>query len=233
MGVSSLQSNWTVKEQAPAAEWMSLAEYLELCRSADLRPMIGVNYNCHNYQKCDVPRNESIARAVRQVQFVVKAGFPGALWCECPPRHSGKLAKTHKEWLGVSRYIGNEDGAPQHAELIGAHARAMKAVDPTLQAFWNDNALSPEHLTAFLKATGDVMGGAEFHGKWPFGGSPGLPPRSWQQYLAEVPLLEHKSRQSWRQKIGELRATLKTLGREDFFLANNEYGLGKGSAFAG
>ena len=45
----------------------------------------------------------------------------------------------------------------QHAELIGAHARAMKAVDPTLQAFWNDNALSPEHLTAFLKATGDVM----------------------------------------------------------------------------
>ena len=68
---------------------------------------------------------------------------------------------------------------------------------------------------------------------WPFGGSPGLPPRSWQQYLAEVPLLEHKSRQSWRQKIGDLRATLKTLGREDFFLANNEYGLGKGSAFAG
>ena len=39
-----------------------------------------------------------------------------------------------------------------------------------------------------------------------------------------MPLLEHKSRQSWRQKIGDLRATLKTLGREDFFLANNEYG---------
>ena len=43
MGVSSLQSNWSAKEQAPAAEWMSLAEYLELCRSANLRPMIGVN----------------------------------------------------------------------------------------------------------------------------------------------------------------------------------------------
>ena len=55
-------------------------------------------YNCHNYQRCDVPRNESIARAVRQVQFVVKAGFPGALWCECPPAclrmpASGKLAR--------------------------------------------------------------------------------------------------------------------------------------------
>ena len=68
-------------------------------------------YNCHNYQKCDVPRNESIARAVRQVQFVLKAGFPGALWCECLPQR--KAGKTHREWWGVSRYIGNEDGAPQ------------------------------------------------------------------------------------------------------------------------
>ena len=48
MGVSSLQSNWTSQDQAPAAEWMSLAEYLELCRSADLRPMIGVNVSPNN-----------------------------------------------------------------------------------------------------------------------------------------------------------------------------------------
>ena len=65
---------------------------------------------------------------MRQVEFVVKAGFTGAFF-----------------------YIGNEDGAPQHAELIAAHARAMKKVDPTLKAFWNDNDLSPDHLTAFLK----------------------------------------------------------------------------------
>ena len=76
------------------------------------------------------------------------------------------------------------------------------------------------------------MDGVDLHGKWPHGG-PDHHGITFEEYLAEVPLLEHKSRQSWRQKIGDLRATLKTLGREDFFLANNEYGLGKGSAFAG
>ena len=60
-------------------------------------------YNCHNYQRCDVPRNESIARAVRQVQFVVKAGFPGALWCECPPRHSGKLGQDSQGMVGCEQ----------------------------------------------------------------------------------------------------------------------------------
>jgi hypothetical protein len=44
----------------------------------------------------------------------------------------------------------SEDGAPQHASLIAAHARAMKEVDPSLKAFWNDNDLSPSHLKAFL-----------------------------------------------------------------------------------
>ena len=32
------------------------------------RPLIGVNYNCHNYQKCNETKDESIARAVRQVR---------------------------------------------------------------------------------------------------------------------------------------------------------------------
>ena len=116
MGVSSLNANWTKTDQAPAEDWMSLQEYLDLCKATAMRPLIGVNYNCHNYQKCNESRNESIARAVRQVQYVVKAGFPGAFW-----------------------YIGNEDGAPRHAELIGAHARAMKSIDSSLKAFWNDS----------------------------------------------------------------------------------------------
>ena len=52
----------------------------------------------------------------------------------------------------MGRYIGNEDGAPQHAELIGAHARAMKAVDPTLQAFrsWGRHTTATR-LTAAAK----------------------------------------------------------------------------------
>ena len=209
MGVTSLSANWTKEQQAPEEEWMSLQEYLDLCRVTDMMPLIGVNYNCHT--RCSVPANESIARAVRQVQFVAKAGFTGAFW-----------------------YIGNEDGAPQHAALIAEHARAMKRVDPTLKAIWNDNGLSPAHLTEFLKTAGDVMDGAEFHGKWPYGGSPPhLPTFTFQDYLQEVPLLEHKSKQTWRQKLSDLRATTKALGRPEFLLMNNEYGLGKGSVFAG
>jgi hypothetical protein len=209
MGVTSLSSNWTKEQQAPEDEWMSLQEYLDLCHATGMTPLIGVNYNCHN--RCNVPANESIARAVRQVQFVVEAGFTGAFW-----------------------YIGNEDGAPQHAALIAEHARAMKQVDPTLKAIWNDNDLSPIHLTSFLKTAGDVMDGAEFHGKWPYGGSPPhMPAFTFQDYLEEVPLVEHKSKQTWRQKLSDLRATTKALGRPDFLLMNNEYGLGKESVFAG
>eukprot|EP01047_Picozoa_sp_COSAG01_P083515 COSAG01_NODE_17505_length_1145_cov_1.560229_1_plen_57_part_10 len=57
MGVSSLNRNWSKAQQAPPENWMSLKEYLDICRTAELRPLIGVNYNCHNYQKCNVPRN--------------------------------------------------------------------------------------------------------------------------------------------------------------------------------
>ena len=57
-----------------------LDRYLALCKAGGLRPMVGVNYNCHNYQKCTETPDESIARAVRQVKHVVEAGFAGAFW---------------------------------------------------------------------------------------------------------------------------------------------------------
>ena len=132
------------------------------------RPLIGVNYNCHNFQKCNVPLNESIARAVRQVQFAMQRGFRGAFW-----------------------YVGNEDQAAklENTLRIAHHVRAMKAVDPTLKAFWNDNDIQPNDLHAFLNATGDLMDGAEFHGKWPYGGTPkGFLLPTLNQFLNEVPL---------------------------------------------
>lgn len=49
MGQSTLSKSW-VGPAAPKEDWMSLEEYLELCKAADLTPLIGVNYNCHNYQ---------------------------------------------------------------------------------------------------------------------------------------------------------------------------------------
>ena len=173
-----------------------------------MTPLIGVNYNCHgNFW---VSTNESIARAVRQVQHVVGRGFTGGLW-----------------------YIGNEDNAQDHAELIAAHARAMKAVDSTIRVFWNDNSLSPALLKRFLSTAGSVVDGAEFHGKWPFGGAPGLHPGTYQEWLKEVPLMERKSGQTWRAKIKELRAAAAEMGRPGLLLANNEYGLGKPSSLKG
>jgi hypothetical protein len=59
---------------------MSLAEYLKLCKASGMVPLIGVNYNCHNYQRCNETKEQTIPRAVRQVEFVVKEGFPGAFW---------------------------------------------------------------------------------------------------------------------------------------------------------
>ena len=213
MGNSSLSRNWIDNhcKPAPKEDWMSLKEYLKLCSDAGLRPLIGVNYNCHNYQKCNVPLNESIARAVRQVEFVTQQGFRGAFW-----------------------YIGNEDSAskPANTQRIVEHVKAMKAVDPTLKALWNDNGISPDGLIQFLNASGKWMDGVEFHGKWPYGGTPkGFPNATLRQFLHEVPLLEHKSGQSWGDKIGRLRKAAVAAGRPDLILANNEYGLGKPNLF--
>ena len=53
----------------------------------------------------------------------------------------------------------------------------MKEVDPTMKIFFNFNGLQPKSLKKFLRLVGkDLVDGAEFHGKWPFGGNPNLPP---------------------------------------------------------
>lgn len=150
---------------------------------------------------------------MRQVQFVVQRGFAGALW-----------------------YIGNEDGAAEPANMkrIATHVTAMKHVDPTMRVMWNDNEMDATKLRSFLSsAAGPLMDGVEFHGKWPFGGSPHLDPASVETYLEEVPLIDHKMGVAWRDKIAPLRAAAKEMGKTSFLLANNEYGLGKPSAFVG
>ena len=108
-----------------------------------------------------------------------------------------------------------------------AHARAMRAVDPTAKIFFNENAITPASLERFLNEVGnDAFDGVEFHGKWPFGSHAPLPPATFAEWLEEVPLLERTSGQTWRDKIGGMRALATKLGRPDFLLANNEYGLG-------
>jgi hypothetical protein len=52
-------------------------------------------------------------------------------------------------------------------------------------------------------------------------------------HYAQVPLVEHKSKSTWRAKIAGLRAAAAEAGRPELLLANNEYGLGKPAALTG
>eukprot|EP00947_MAST-08B_sp_MAST-8B-sp1_P001296 g1296.t1 len=218
MGRSTLDPAFDpATDRAPADQWMSLSEYLDFCTAAGMTPLVGVNYNCHQHAWCP-PTNASVARAVRQARYVVEErGFAGAMW-----------------------YIGNEDQAPSHAGRWAAHAGALKAVDPTMKIFFNENAMTPKILKKFLKDVERAGGrpglvdGAEFHGKWPYGGSPkGLGPGTYAEWLEEVPLVERKTRQTWRDKIAGLRAAAEEAGVPGLLLANNEYGLGKPANLVG
>ena len=175
-------------------DWMSLDEYLDLCEAAGLTPLIGVNYNCHGENW--VPEDESVDRAVRQAEHVVGRGFVGALWYignedGAQGGNSIDFILTLKPALKLPReqtsfQLKNVflNCAPQnHADSIAKHARAMKEVDPTMLIFWNDNDQSPSRLKDFLSTAGDAVDGAEFHGKWPFGGNPGLDPGTYDEWI--------------------------------------------------
>jgi hypothetical protein len=214
MGVSSLDP--AAPPPAPAADWMSMEEYLDMCREVGSRPLIGVNYLCGNHAaKFCGTVNESIARAVRQVEFTVKNGFPGAFY-----------------------YIGNEECQSNcqgfHADRIALHAKAMKAVDPTIKTMFSSNELRPHSLEAVMTQVGvDLLDGVDLHGKWPKGGKDG-PSLTFEQYLNEVPLLDHKCGESWRDRLAGLRNVTTSLGRgADFMLMNNEFGLGKPGRYQG
>eukprot|EP00448_Togula_jolla_P017521 CAMPEP_0170575298 /NCGR_PEP_ID=MMETSP0224-20130122/3790_1 /TAXON_ID=285029 /ORGANISM="Togula jolla, Strain CCCM 725" /LENGTH=427 /DNA_ID=CAMNT_0010898075 /DNA_START=153 /DNA_END=1436 /DNA_ORIENTATION=+ len=202
MGKSTLNPKWDGKVE-PAANWMSLEEYLDLCKATGARPLVGVNYNCDGNPDW-VSQSESVAAAVRQVEFVVSHGFRGA-------------------WY----YVGNEDNVGHYWDRWRAHVTAMKRVDPTMRVFFNNNKLNPKLLTRALQEVGDIADGAEFHGKWPFGGEPDMPAYSFHQWLDEVPLVEHRSKLTWRQRVLQVRQAAHSAGRPDLLLANIEYGLGK------
>ena len=212
MGMSSF--NPKTPAPAPAEDWMSMAEYLDMCREIDSTPLIGVNYLCGNgHNACNLTANETIALAVRQVEFTVAAGFPGAYY-----------------------YIGNEecqtDCSGFHADRIAAHAVAMKAVDPTIKTMFSSNEIRPHVLEKVMKQVGvGLLDGVDLHGKWPRGG--GGAAITFEKYLSEVPLLDHKVDETWRDRLKGLRNVSDSLGREDFMLMNNEFGLGHPGSYKG
>lgn len=203
---------------ADSNNWMSLDEYLDFCDGSGIVPLVGVNYRSgYLYGRVQ----DSIDRAARCVQHVVDRGYPGAFY-----------------------YIGNEDmfqvgGVVPAANLFVQHAQAMKAVDPAIKIFWNDNAADPQQMKNYLAVAGAWADGYEFHGKWPFGGDPDPAPLpgSYEEWKTEVPLIDRKANnnagQNWRQKIADLRQAAIESGYPDLLLANNEYGWGKGDNFSG
>ncbi|VGO21878.1 hypothetical protein [Pontiella sulfatireligans] len=215
---------------------MSIDEYLHFCDVSGITPLVGVNYRSgYLYNRMQ----DSIDRASNCVQYVVDAGHPGAFY-----------------------YIGNEDmftvgGIYSSATNFIAHAAAMKTVDPTIKIFWNDNGADPDNMQAWLTSVhpdypgraGDYADGYEFHGKWPFGGSPDPAPPlgTYANWLTEFPLRDYKSGadpnpltndpndwgKTWRDKIADLRVAAAEVGCPDLLMANNEYGWGSGINFTG
>lgn len=76
-----------------------------------------------------------------------------------------------------------------------------------------------------------LLDGVDLHGKWPRGG--GGSAQSFAKYILEVPLLDHKIDETWRSRLAGLRNVTTTLGRPDFLLMNNEFGVGHSSSFRG
>ncbi len=203
---------------ANSNDWMSLDEYLDFCDTSGIKPLVGVNYRSgYLYDRVQ----DSIDRASNCVQHVVDRGYPGAFY-----------------------YIGNEDmfevgGVSSAANLFVQHAQAMKAVDPTIKIFWNDNGADPQRMKTYLAIAGEWADGYEFHGKWPFGGSPDPSPLpgSYEEWKTEVPLIDRKadnnSGKTWRQKITDLRQAADEAGYPNLLLADNEYGWGSGINYTG
>ncbi|MDQ8183788.1 sulfatase-like hydrolase/transferase [Pelagicoccus sp. SDUM812005] len=198
------------KLNEPESEWMSVDEYLDFVEATGMTPLIGVNSYIGAVHGKEL---EMIEKAVRLVRHVKERGFGGGFW-----------------------YIGNEEmhkhgGPAEHARAFRKYATRMKAEDPNIKVFWNDNNPSKKSVREFLENDGGTADGLETHGKWPYGGSPELPPASYEEWLGEVPLRDRKNgdRKSggrvWRYAADEYRSIARSMGR-DLLVANNEYGFG-------
>ncbi|MCP4272027.1 MAG: hypothetical protein GY781_08670 [Gammaproteobacteria bacterium] len=204
---------WDPADNKASSNWMGLDEYISFVNKSGISGMFGVNsLSGHKYNR----QQDSIERAVRMVKYVLARGQGGAIW-----------------------YIGNEEehqhgSVAEYAQTFKAHAEAMKAVDPNILIFWNNNKANVKKITEFLANDGGSADGLETHGKWPYGGKPGLPPGTFDEWLVEVPLLDRKNNaRAWRDAANSYRDTAKSLGRPGLLISNNEYGMGKSPNYKG
>ncbi len=194
------KDNHTVE---PESNWMSLDEYLSFAKISGITPLVGVNYTSgilYHREK------ESVKRAADMIRYVKSRGFPGAYY-----------------------YIGNEDihiagGIEAAAKAFVDHARAMKAVDPTIKIFWNDNHVNPKRLKKYLAIAGEWADGCEFHGKWPYGGKWKRDHYTLKDWQLQNPIRGAK-RGIYSERIKSLRKAASQAGYPQLLFANNEYGL--------
>ena len=206
---------WDKSMNADPQSWMSLDEYLAFVKRSGITPLFGVNsLSGYRFKRSD----ESVARAVRMVRYVKERGCGGAFW-----------------------YIGNEEaneyegGIEGYAVVFKKHATAMKQADPQIKIFWNLNDATPEKIKLFLKHDGGTSDGLETHGKWPYGGNPGrYEPGTVDGWLEEIPLRDKKNNnRAWRLAADEYRGAAAAMGRKNYLVANNEYGIGKSKNIRG
>ncbi len=198
-----------------SSKWMSLDEYLTFCHQGNLTPMVGINHESGVFFD---RLEDSIREASNCVQHVVDAGFPGAVY-----------------------YIGNEDvweiGGPDDAARVDVEiAKAMKAVDPDISIYWNNNNADPQIVGDYLDIAGEWIDGIETHSKWPYGGadfSPGV--YDMTNWLGDWPLREYKKGEGriHREYAQELREAATRAGYPNLLIANNEYGWGKSPGWSG
>ena len=208
----SWDPNWNPKNQRQPEKWLGLDEYIEIVKKTGITPLLGVNITSgYQFKRVD----ESIARAVKMVEYVKDAGLGGAFW-----------------------YLGNEGkngGLENEAKLFVQHAKAMKAADPDIKCMFNQNHLTASYLKKYLAIAGDYIDIVETHGKWPYGGSPKKHgPGTFEEWQVEAPLRDRKnSNRIWRNQIPLLQKAAEEAGYPNIKFANNEYGIGKGSNVLG
>lgn len=181
--------------EGPNSKSMSLDEYLAFVQQAGIQPHIGINnYSATKYNRLQ----DSIDRAVAQVQYIVDAGYPGLVY-----------------------YIGNEEdhgqGGPVGAAHIDKlHAQAIKAVDPTCKIIWNSNGASGPIVRRMLELNEGWLDGVEMHGK--ISGN-------FTQWQTATPMPDGSGAR-YRHRANGIRTAAARQGFPNIFVANNEYGGG-------
>lgn len=182
----------------PDSEAMGLDDYLRFVQESGIQPHIGIN----NFSGIKYNRfQDSIDRAAAQIQYIVDAGYTGAVY-----------------------YIGNEEdhrqGGPDGAAYIDMlHAQAIKAIDPTCKIIWNNNGANGQNVRRMLEQCHGWLDGVERHGK--IGGN-------FKKWQTTTPMPESNGGQSlYRTRANKIREAATRQGYPNIFIANNEYGGGK------